>query len=891
MDDKDFLDLKYTKLNRPTIASNHLHRQRLLDRLDQQRYRPLTLVSAPAGYGKTTLVSCWLEACDSPSGWVSLDRGDNDLRTFVSYFIAAVESMVPGACRKTQTLIKAPDLPPMVNLASVLLNELDLIEPPCIMALDDYYLIEETMVHDLLTEILKHPPQSLHLVIATRHDPPLPIFRYRAAGQISEIRARDLSFSKAEAKVFLQNLLAKPVDDTMVAALNKKSEGWVTGLRLAALAMRHKADTNDTLLRPQTDVKYVMEYLFHEVFAQQRPEFREYLLYSAILDRFCGPLCDAVSGPDTSPGRDRMDGWEFIAKMNRENIFLVGLDRKHLWFRYHHLFRSFLTHQLQRHLSAGEISALHSRASGWLAENGLIDEAIQHALAAGDAIGAARLVEQHRQAMLTTDRWYVLEKWLSMLPETVIQQRPELLLAQVWIHYFHFRLTRIPSVLEVAESLLSNKAKEQPLYGEVCLFKGVLCFLQADGAPSLKFIEDAMDRIPSNYHMIRGVAEAYFGFAGQMQGQKEMVLNELSHLLYHQPLNDIRKVRVMLSCVCINIVSGDLTVADTLNQQLRKFVISIESTTNFALSLYFQGVIHYCRNELDMAIDYLGQAAELIHIVPRIISVDCQAGLALAYQVMQQTEKASATLERLFEYIHFLNDAAFLDSAHSCRARMSLMNGEIPFAPGVPSINTTSVGGAMFTWLEIPGLTQCRLLLAEGSETGLREAEKRLREYLRLSRTQHNTFQEITIMALLALALEKQGRTDDALAALETAVYLARPGGFIRPFVELGPPMAGLLKRLAEKNIAAAYIGRLLAAFHATPPPTASDAQPPDVQLTNRELDILDLLAQRLQTKEVAEKLFISSETVNTHLKNLYRKLGVHNRRDAVTSARNLGII
>jgi LuxR family maltose regulon positive regulatory protein len=510
-------------------------------------------------------------------------------------------------------------------------------------------------------------------------------------------------------------------------------------------------------------------------------------------------------------------------------------------------------------------------------------------LAAGDVNGAAQLVEQNRQAMLNADRWYVLEKWLSMLPDTVIQKRPELLLARSWVYYFEYKHALIPPSLDLVESLLSNEPKEQPLYGEIYLFKGVACFFQGNGALSLKYIEEALDRIPSTYHMIRGFAEIYFGMAGQMQGQKERVVHVLSDLLHRQPLNDLRKIRVMAALVYVNIISGDLTVASALNQQLRNVAISVNPAAIIAFSKYFQGHIHFYRNELDLAIYHFSEAAEIGYILPRRASVDCLVGLALAYQAMQQTDKAAATLARLFEYINSLNDPALLDIAHSCRTRLSLMKGETPFSPGVPGINRTSNAEPMVFWLEVPVITQCRVLIAEGSDASLQEVEKKLQECLRLSRAQHNPFQMIGIMVLQASALQKQGRMDEALAVLEEAVDLARPGGWIRPFVESGPTVEGLLKRLAEKNIALDYIGQLLAAFSLTHQALYNQALIDP--LTNRELEILELLAQRMQTKEIAEKLFISTETVNTHLKNIFRKLNVHNRRQAVTRAKGLGFL
>ncbi|MDX2501536.1 MAG: LuxR C-terminal-related transcriptional regulator [Deltaproteobacteria bacterium] len=893
-----------TKLHRPPLDRIQVQRPHLLERLDQGRSRPLTLVSAPAGYGKSVLIRSWLESCDIPSAWISLDENDNDLRTFTAYFVAAVKTLFPGACRNTQALLSAPDLPPIAVLVANLLNELDLIEQSFIMVLDDFHLIEDESVLDMIAQLLHHPPQTMHLVLIGRQDPAVPISKLRAQSFVTEIRTQELCFNKLETETFLRLVLGTQVDSATAASLGEKTEGWVTGLRLAALSMRHRGSLDPKLLEPHVDSQYVMEYLFTEVLSQQPPEISRYLLGTAILDRFCGPLCEAVCVPGAEPFTCETGGWEFIVWLKKENMFLISLDTENRWFRFHHLFQKLLVNQLKRHFSSEDINALHAQASAWFAENGLIEEAIRHALAADDEIGAAQLVEQNRQAMLDNDTWYVLEKWLSMFPDTVIQQRPELLLARTWVSYFCYRYALIPPIVDLAESLLNNQPQEQTLYGELYFFKGVICFFQGNGSLSLKYLEDALARIPATNPAIRSFAELYLGMAIQMHGQNERAVHVLSDLLHHQPLNDMRKVRVMGSLICVHIISGNLTVALNLNQQFRNISSSINSALYTAWSLYFQGLIHFCRNELDMAIPHLSQASDLAYLMLRRGGVDCLAGLALAYQAMQQADKAAATLERLFEYIHSLNDPALLDIAHCCKARLSLMKAEAPFAPGVPGTNKTSDAESMAFWLEIPVITQCRVLLAEGSDAGLQEAENTLQECLRLSQSQHNTLQMIGIMPLQASAFQKQGRTDEALAVLEAAVDLARPGGFIRPFVESGPTVVGLLKRLAAKNIAVDYIGRLLAAFREdqcgvkpgafgtqTVGRPSTINQPSVDHLTNREFDILDLLAQRLQTKEIAEKLHISTETVNSHLKNIYQKLDVHNRRLAVTRAKGLGIL
>ena len=423
------------------------------------------------------------------------------------------------------------------------------------------------------------------------------------------------------------------------------------------------------------------------------------------------------------------------------------------------------------------------------------------------------------------------------------------------------------------------------------LLKSIVFIFQGDSALSLKYAEEALAQIPASHHFTLGVADTFWGLACQMQGQKERCVQRLNDLLLNQPLKAVRKIRVMFPLAAVHIISGDLTVGYSLAQQLKNFAVSINSNHNIVWSSYLLGVISFCRNELDMAIEQMSQAAELGHIILRRAFVDCLGGLALAYQAKQQTDKADASIERLNTYVQSQENPELSDIAHSFAARLSTMRGEVGHAPGLSSRKEPSNGSSMFCWLELPDVTRCRLILAAGSESDLQEAEKMLQERLRLCQDHHNTFQTVLILPLLASVYEKQGQTEKALAVLEEAVDLAGPGEFIRPFVEAGPTIAGLLKRLAEKNIAVKYIGHILEAF---PPPIqqpSSITQISDEELTNREHDILELLAQRLQSKEIAKKLFISTHTVNTHLKKIYRKLNVNNRRQAVARAQNLGIL
>jgi LuxR family maltose regulon positive regulatory protein len=409
--------------------------------------------------------------------------------------------------------------------------------------------------------------------------------------------------------------------------------------------------------------------------------------------------------------------------------------------------------------------------------------------------------------------------------------------------------------------------------------------------------------------MVRGFAEIYFGLAGQMNGQTETVLSVLSDLLNHSSMESPRKLRLLVALVWVHLLSGNLVAASTRNRQLMDAAIESNLAPFTSWGSYNQGVIHFYRNELDSAIDCFHHAAETEYLILTRANIDCLAGLTLAYQAMQQADEADQTLSRLFDFTDSLHDPAMLEIAYSCKRRLSLMRGEAVHGLRLPLPPHESDGQPMVFWLEVPAITNCRLLIADGTDTSLIESEKRLISFLRLNRTHHNTFRTIELMALQSQAVSRQGRLDEALTILGQAIKLAEPGGCIQPFVELGPPMADLLKRLHKQNVFVDYIEQILKSFNndvrgvaaepnehsiapADHPSRASTPSQPLVEpLTNRELDVLELLAQRLRNKEIAEKLFVSNQTVKTHLKNIYQKLNVSDRRKAVAQAYRLGII
>lgn len=928
----DTLPLIRTKLYRPRITTGLVPRPRLLERLEMRRGRALTLVVAPAGYGKSTLVASWLETCDCPSAWLSLDEDENDLALFLSYFSAAIRTMFPDAVRETSALLAAATLPPLDVLARSLINELDLIEQPFILVLDDYHSVQNMDVHQLLTELFRYPPRALHLVLASRSDPPLPLTTMRARGQATEIRTHALRFTEAETAAFLRSM-GFQFDEQTVRALVERVEGWVTGVRLAVLSSRHRGSEDLARAHVESNISYITNYLVAEVLEGQPMAIQGYLLGTSILERFCAPLCEAVclgstqvaspreAGTAEEAGGCALSGQAYLDWLEASDLFVVPLDDKHEWYRYHHLFQELLRNQLQRRCGPDEIAALHSRASAWYAQNDLVDEAIDHALRAGDDLGAAELVERNSRVRLNEDRWHVLEKWMAKLPEAIIQQRPQLLLARAWVSYYHLALRAIPPLLEALETMLDDDAASQPLWGEIDFFWGHHWYWQGQSSLSLDLLSRALERIPEAHHAARGEAELWWGLASQYSGQRAEAVQKLNSIIYgEKPPHPVRQVKLLGALVFMHMISGELIEVARATPQIRDIAIRSQNAYIIAWVSYLQAYVAYFQNELGQAAQHFAQAVEGRYVLQTRAAIDSLAGLALTYQAMQQPDKADATMNLMLEYVQRMGGPTSVAIAYSCQARLSLLQGDLDSAVRwLQTADLPTDAGAMVYWLEIPHVTKCRVLIAEGSAASLQEAMGTLRVYEQVKEARHNIRQLIDILLLQAVAYQKQGQADTAQAALERAVTLALPGGWIRPFVELGPTIACLLVRLSQQGVAPQYITQILAAFPAKdtadagirrrtktqgPSPVGSalahgplsslagDTSGGLVEpLTNRELEVLALMAQRLTNKEIADRLVLSVGTVKQHAYNINQKLNVRGRRQAVAKATSLGIL
>jgi LuxR family maltose regulon positive regulatory protein len=875
------------------MPPDYVARPRLQSPFGRSSPHTITLVSAAAGFGKSTLVSSWLVEGDCPVAWVSLDDSDNDLRAFVRCVHGAVEMQFPIAMPRTGGLLGAEILPPLAVVASTLIDELDEMDVPFVMVLDDIHRIDARPVLDLLAAIVEYPPVTLHLVLIGRRDPFLPIAKLRARGQLNEVRAEDLRFSTDETAAFLRNVFGDEGDAASVAALTDETEGWVTGLRLAAIARQRLQARDVHASRARVGRQHMLEYLLQEVLENEPPPSKAALLSSAVVDRFCASLCDALQESGDVTGSSRMNGEAFVAWLEQARLFLIPLDEERRWYRFHHLFQELLLAEAKRRLGPEAVAGLHTRASAWFESEHLVDEALKHALAAGNVERAASIVERNLKPAMNADQWYSVERWLDLLPEAAAETRPELLLARVWRLYYRFEIADIPPLVDRIDALLSGDPAPHHLTGDVEYFRGLSLFLGGDGVGALKHFEYALDQISMNDCALRGETEMVFGLAAQMSGETERGYRALREWLGDRPApHPMRRTRLRLALVFMPIIAGDLAMAEQRIPQVREAATASGSANAHAWCDHLQGLIHLLRNEMDSAIEHFREAVDRRYVHHGRAAIDAMAGLILANQATGQQQAVSTTLQILREFVGSLGQPVSLLLAGSFEARFSILQGRPEAAVRWLETSTPPVEPTLLWWLAIPCLTGCRTLLAEGSAASLREAQERLRAYEKFNEGCRNTLQLITIRALQAIACEKQGNAEAAHDAIERALTLARPGKIIYPFLELSAPMASLLRRhLAAKTDNVEFIRQILAAFdghaaHARAAGASGTRDQPEVDfLTAREIEVLVLLAQNLYQKEIAAKLSVSAETVKTHVKHIYQKLGVGGRRHAVKEA------
>jgi len=897
-----------TKLFIPAHRPSVVTRPRLIERLNDGLYRKLTLISAPAGFGKTTLVSEWLAGCGRPAAWLSLDEGDSDPTRFLRYFVAALQTIAAHIGAGLSDVLQSPQPLPIEATLTVLLNEIAAIPDHFILVLDDYHVIDAQPIDDILLFVLEHLPAQMHLAITTREDPQLPLARLRVRGQLTELRAADLRFTPREADTFLTQGMGLNLSEEDITALETRTEGWVAGLQLAALSLQGNRDISGFIRTFAGNHRYIVDYLIEEVLKRQPEAIRRFLLQTAILDRLTGPLCDAVTG--------QQGGKALLEALERGNYFVVPLDEKRHWYRYHHLFADVLT----AHLSAeqpNDISALHERASIWFEQNDLQADAIRHALAAEDFERSANLIERAAPPLLRARQEATVLGWLQALPSALFRNRPNLsiqyvgtLLSSGTLDGVEERLRdaerwmgpneAIPGRLEAksAEMIIADEAEFRALPGSVAMYRAGQALALGNVPDTLKYAQCVLDLALEADYFRRGAAASLLGLAYWTTGDLES-----AHRSYADGMASLRKAGNITDSVGGSIALADIEIVQgRLHQAMHTYERALQVAVEHGnpqmrgTADMYVGMSELYReyNNLDAATQHLlTSKAHGEHTGFRQNPFRWCVAMSRIRESENDLDGALDLLqeaERLYVSDMYPN----VRPVAALKTRVWIAQGKLGNALDWARGQNLSIDDDLSYLHEFEYITLVRLLLAQArSDHGdrfLPDALRLLKRLLKAAEDGERTGRVIEILVLQALANQMHGDIPAALLSLERALTLAEPAGYVRMFIDEGPPMAALLEEAAELRIAPGYVRQLMTAFGKTDDRSSTKPALTD-RLSERELEVLRLLATDMNGPEIAHELIVSLNTLRTHTKNIFSKLGVTNRRAAIRRAEELELL
>ncbi|MEW5869541.1 MAG: LuxR C-terminal-related transcriptional regulator [Chloroflexota bacterium] len=849
----------------------------------------LILVSAPAGFGKTTLVANWIRRSLGQSNsrlqnrvaWVTLDGRDNNPDRFMLYLLAGLQRIIPHLGRDFPDQSQVSSIPALEAIFTALLNQLSEISGQALIVLDDYHLITNPLIHQILSFFIENLPPQATLVIISRADPPFPLARLRARGQIVELRAADLRFTHGESAVFLRQVMKIDLSEEQLAALASHTEGWIAGLQMAALTMRRQNDLDGFIAAFSGSHRYILDYLMEEVFGQQSEQRQEFLLRTAILERMNGSLCEAVSS--------QTGGQATLEALEGENLFVVPLDDVRGWYRYHHLFADLLNSLLRQQYSPAAIHMLHRAASQWFQAAGFLEDALEHALAAQDYERAAEMIETYLVALFSRSEVSVLLGWIEKLPSEIVRARP-------WIDVYRAntlaltgRSAEADALLDDVERRITPESPEQAeLLGHIAAVRAYTANLRGNAARCIEMAALTSQYLPEKFLTAHGMAAL---------ARSDACLAQDDIKAAHQALQEMRKVgeqtgQIMLGvpALCdlatIQKIQGHLHQAEALYQSAFRWLEDQDELDSRARCSYEFGMADLLRewNQLEEAYQHALIGDEIRKRLGGYLVI----GDLVLMRILQARGDSQAALEAGFTAEKLMQPNQFHLTTNlefqTARIVQWLAVGDVDAASRwVQNCKGSS---------ELEQIARARLHLAKdecAAALHILDAQRRLAEdserYGRL----------IEILCLQALALERLDRQAESALALTRAIYLGRPAGYTRVFLDCGQSMCALLERLQKQNMLEVpqdrrHVQTILDAFQIEGGTDVLVETRPG-SLTEREVDVLRALAEGASNKEIAARLIVAPSTIKQHLKNIYGKLGVHNRTQAVDRGRELGLL
>jgi LuxR family maltose regulon positive regulatory protein len=912
--------LIHTKLRLPSTRPSLVPRPRLQEQIGHAVRGPLSLIIAPAGFGKTTLVASCVARCGMSVAWLSLDKNDNEIERFISYLVAALQEADTSIGRDAgQLLGRSQQVAPEIILTS-LINDLDLLHKEMILVLDDYHFISSQVVHENMTFWLEHCPSTVHLVIVSRSDPPLPIARLRARGQALELRAADLRFTEAEAAQFLNDVMGLGLDATSVAVLEERTEGWIAGLQMAALSMRDREDVPGFIKGFSGTNRYILDYLLEEVLASQSPEIQRFLLRTSILERLIAPLCDTLLANDQGSkngGNDPSNRSEsltlsgsasILEYLERANLFLVPLDDERQWYRYHHLFADLLRTQLQRSLGDQGVARLHLRASEWYEQNSSPLEAIRHASFASDFERIERLIEKNYLQMMNRGEMSGIRFWMNQLSRELVPRRPWLCLYEAFSRSWFGQLEQANLLLNEADKRIRSEVSgpdAQTMWGYHAYVRSRVTAMQGDTGRAIEFCLEARENIPADNVGLQieiGITLGYEQFLYGDLGHANQTLRELirSASIVGAINNPVAAYAILAR---LHILQGRLKDAYNLFQRSAQLIPKTDGKYLGAIGLTQVGIaaLLYEWNDLKTALVHLKQGLDFLPMWGKAddlcLAYITQSQIQLALGNQAEAAGATEKAAQLTQTCGVFSEAR--SAVETAQVKMWLAQRDWSAVDDWISTLEKSSGShdPVRFENELSQITLARVLIA----TSKSEAAIRLLSCLEeAAQSGGRLGRLIEIMILTALALHGLGDKTQANVALTKSLTLGEPNGYVRVFLDEGRPMQLLLAQWLTQSGAGPlrdYAGRLLLQFEAEAQrvPSAHDKVSPAgelvEQLSQRELEVLHLLALGKTNKDIAQQLIVAPGTVKAHTASIYRKLGVANRTEAVARARQLAIL
>ncbi len=887
-----------TKLYIPPVRSNLVPRPRLVERLESGLDRKLTLISAPAGFGKTTLLSEWLHHRKRSAAWISLDSGDNDLVRFLAYFISAFRHVEGTMLEEAKAMIESPQLPSVEVILTPLINSVTESDTRFTLVLDDYHVITNTQVHDAIRFTLDSIPPNMHLVLSSRADPPWPLSRMRARGEMAEIRASDLRFLPEEITKFLNDVMGFDLSREDIQILESRTEGWIAGLQMAALSMQGRKDLSGFIKALSGSHRFIMDYLVEEVIDKQSREIQEFLLKTSILGRMNGALCDFVIGGS--------DSQEMLAYLEQANLFLIPLDEERCWYRYHHLF-SGLLRSYQEQYRPGRAPELHLKASIWYEEQGLIADAVEHAIAAGDLDRVVNLIEGNAITMMDHGQLGTLRAWLDVLPNELVLSRPWLCLARAWIFVYSGQLHMIEPLLLDAERGLANiedKKEMSHIQGHMAAIRAYHSELKGDFDKAIEFANDAQHFLPKEDLRTRCFTLMKLSSSLRLTGRFEEAAQAFKEaILVSQEIGDSHiAIHVRCDLGGLYIMQGrlreiDRTCREALDLAKQHFVRSgwWMPITGYVYARLCQ--IAYERNDLEEALQAAEKAIELSRTggFPEYLA-DSYVFQAITLQALGKGEGALEAIQEAKSIAKRLSPW-YKEIVEPYEALIRMAQGDLELASKLVDerdfIRKEEYGLEFYTNKIMQA--QIQVKRCEDCPNELDEVRDLLGGLLKIAESRGANSFVLKILALQSLAEWMVGERENALHFLRRAIMLAEPEGYVRPFVNLGSQMGEVLKYAISKGVHTSYSKELLDALAAEPSISVSKVITPRVPLSEplseRELQVLKLLNSDLSTPEIAKELIVAVSTVRSHVKNIYSKLDVHSRMEAIDRAKEWDLI